>query len=515
LNLAGEPTKAFAVTAHGLLDWALGRYGIALREDAPAKGTEGPVAGVQIAWHTMVHPSKPAAVWAMTWNHPDSDDGTLRWGVQARIGYDAAQAWLSLRVGVEPVGMSLRPVRITVRPPAVIRGILGDPGASADGRRLTTTCEHLTVANVPALVALLSRIDRSLPVVVLTPREGGRPSVDPDAVADRLASLAHVFMLDSPAATFALTDSVGKERSVFLGAVRLYWPGFSPTANAREHPLWLPNVIDEWEERGRDFVDTLFARVQREAAFRLAVPPLEREIQTALDRQRADELMNLRARLAEGTVPDDFLEDFEATLTRAETAELVIESLRHEVDLLKEQRDAANENVAALSIELGRMAGDVPGGAETDEAPAALEPRTMVEAVESARSQAQHLIFLEAAIEGARASDYRQPQRILDSLLILDEIAGRYGADDLAQGFQAAFQAAGLNYTADISATDRGKFGGDYECEYQGERVILGPHLKFGQGSSDTCARIYWYVDEPGRALVVGHVGKHLRTSDS
>jgi hypothetical protein len=124
-------------------------------------------------------------------------------------------------------------------------------------------------------------------------------------------------------------------------------------------------------------------------------------------------------------------------------------------------------------------------------------------------------VYLDSALDSARDSDYRQPDRILEALRFLDDVARRYAEGNLPGGFARAFQEAGLNYAADISYGDRSKFGSDYERTHKGERMELGPHLKFGQGSSDTCARIYWHVNEQNRLLIVGHVGKHLKTTDS
>jgi hypothetical protein len=464
----------------------------------------------------MTHPDRPAAVWSLSWRHPDALDDSVEWGIRVRIGYESSEAWVSLRVAVQPVSTVLRPVRVDIGRPGLVPRLLDDPGARADGRRLAATPQAVGDATISALEELLTREDRRLPVVVTTPWEAdGRPSVDPHRIADRLAGVAHVVNITTPSATFGLTNAVGKERSVFLGAVRLYWPGFSVGANPREHPLWLPRTIDEWAERGRDFVSTVFAKVQRQATFRLAVPPLQNEIEKAINRQRANELATLRARLSEASgIPDDWFEDFESTLDRAAEAEDHIEELQAELQRTRETLEASQANVIELSRLLGRGTPDDMALLEP-EAPTAEEPRTVLEAVELASAAADHVVYLDSAFDGARDSDYRQPDRILDGLRALSLVARRYAEDDLPAGFGPAFQELGYQYASDISYTDRHRYGGDYERTYNGRTVQLGPHLKFGIGSSDTCARIYWYIDEGSRQLVVGHVGKHLRTTDS
>lgn len=50
-----------------------------------------------------------------------------------------------------------------------------------------------------------------------------------------------------------------------------------------------------------------------------------------------------------------------------------------------------------------------------------------------------------------------------------------------------------------------------YEVKYKDGAVLLEAHLKIDEATSpDQCLRIYWYVDQDERALVIGHVGRHL-----
>jgi len=47
--------------------------------------------------------------------------------------------------------------------------------------------------------------------------------------------------------------------------------------------------------------------------------------------------------------------------------------------------------------------------------------------------------------------------------------------------------------------------GSDYTIEWNGKPVQLGPHIRCNE------ARIYFYLDQQQRRVVVGHVGEHLR----
>jgi len=145
-----------------------------------------------------------------------------------------------------------------------------------------------------------------------------------------------------------------------------------------------------------------------------------------------------------------------------------------------------------------------------------MELRTVRAAVESARARSQHLVFLDEALRSADASPFVRPQGLYEALLILDRVAADYRRDELGAGFEAAFGKAGLTgFASDIFEAAKNRYGSDYTVRYGDRQVQLGPHLRFGHGPPDSCARIYWYVDQDQRLLVVGHVGRHLRDGTS
>lgn len=145
-----------------------------------------------------------------------------------------------------------------------------------------------------------------------------------------------------------------------------------------------------------------------------------------------------------------------------------------------------------------------------------MELQTVREAVERAQARSQHLVFLDEALRSADASPFVRPQDLYEALLILDRVAADYRREELGGGFEAALGNAGLTgFASDISETAKSHYGSEYTVHYGDRHVLLGPHLRFGHGPPHSCARIYWYVDEDQRLLVVGHVGRHLRDSTS
>lgn len=139
-------------------------------------------------------------------------------------------------------------------------------------------------------------------------------------------------------------------------------------------------------------------------------------------------------------------------------------------------------------------------------------PGTVADAVEQARERSEHIVFHDRVARSARASPFERPEDILKGLMAIDAVAGRYFRRQLyGGGFTAAFQVEGQTFASGISQTARNQYRAYYEITYEGAHVLIEPHLRFGGGWSPAfCARIYWYVDEDKRLLVVGHVGKHL-----
>ncbi len=82
-------------------------------------------------------------------------------------------------------------------------------------------------------------------------------TVEVDRIHTRILGSAHVVVITDPA-SFSLSDRVGKEFSVFRGAVRTYRPGFDIALDEPfRHPLALPDRILAWPVGGRESYERL------------------------------------------------------------------------------------------------------------------------------------------------------------------------------------------------------------------------------------------------------------------
>ncbi len=92
---------------------------------------------------------------------------------------------------------------------------------------------------------IMVHTDRSIPLVCVSEDEDG-PLTDglADDLADALCGHAIVARVGRNA-SWRLTDIVGKEWSVFNGAVRVYWPRMAEDDNPYHHMLWMkPRLLD-------------------------------------------------------------------------------------------------------------------------------------------------------------------------------------------------------------------------------------------------------------------------------
>jgi hypothetical protein len=113
-----------------------------------------------------------------------------------------------------------------------------------------------TEDEVEALVACITNRGRRLDLIVCALPEGSEDpataTIRADQIHTRTLGSAHVAVITGPA-SFFLSERVGKEFSVFRGAVRTYRPGFDTTLDEPfRHPLALPERMIEWPEGGRE-----------------------------------------------------------------------------------------------------------------------------------------------------------------------------------------------------------------------------------------------------------------------
>ena len=139
--------------------------------------------------------------------------------------------------------------------PRFVRDIVEQHSVELEGRSVSVEPWFIdSEEEIDELVALLLNPNRRCDAIVFSLPEGSSNQDETSAsaveVARRTAGAAHVAVI-SGAASYALSDRVGKEFSVYRQAVRTYRPGFDPGKDELfSHPLGLPGRITEWQDGG-------------------------------------------------------------------------------------------------------------------------------------------------------------------------------------------------------------------------------------------------------------------------
>ena len=134
-------------------------------------------------------------------------------------------------------------------------------------------------------------------------------------------------------------------------------------------------------------------------------------------------------------------------------------------------------------------------------------------AVAEAQRRTTHLIYLQASFSSARASPFKQPDKVLALLMAIDDVTRRW-ATQLAGGpalgsRKEAFRQRGFEYKVDISQTSGGRWPDEYHYLYEGKRLLFAPHITIGGKQPDRCLSVHLHWDEAKGRAVIAHVGRH------
>lgn len=462
-----------------------------------------PIAGHALECAVSAVEGTPGPLRELRWSYPDVDDDTLIWTIDAAT-LPGEGTIFTLVLRIASADFELLPARVKLPSPRVVRNLVARGDAHIGVHPVYVEPWYLDADGVVDLTVLLLEPSRRHPIIVISPefQTDDVYAVDAVDVSNVLAGLASVFVLRSQWAGFALTDELGKRLSCYGGAVRVYWPRFTRQSDPFAHPLWLPPEIREIDAR-EGFSRMLLRMIAGAASFRFVEPEPVRAFRARLESTRVTRLRGEK---------------------QAGYEELFEEYVRLDAHAreLREQLDAAVTENAALRGELAsRWIPDaerrsVAREPSIDDRP---EPTTVVEAVEEARRRTQHVVYLPEALESARESPFRQPDRVFSALLAVDDVARRW-AEQLAGGVaigsrRDAFRQRGFEYKEDISATTEGKWGTEYTYQYEGNRVLFAPHITIGAKGADRCLSIHLHWDEVKRKAVIAHVGRHKTNTRS
>jgi hypothetical protein len=463
--------------------------------------------------------SEPAPYWVARLDHPDASVPGRTWSTEVTVGISPQGAQFGVRLSCT----SRRDdPEVELSTPGIALQVADKPGLQDFGVRLTSEPWLLeSTVDLTRVLELLANPARTRPVYMASLPDGEVDSatalVDCGSLARRCLGIAHVAILPSPL-SFELTHQVGREHSVFGGAVRSYLPGFAIEDQIpRKHPLALPARIAEWPGGGaKAFEDLLVRRAYEQSVHRPdledRLPSFTRVRKIALSRRQLDLerggddraiITNLHAQTQELSRE---AETWEALATEEMDRRA---RLQDEADQLRAQNGWMRSELDRLRQELQKATGSRP------DAPIPF-PADLGNIGEWAHQVVPgRLTILPRAIKAAKQALYRDTNHMFRALLVL---ANEYrdmrleGNAERRDACAVALNGLRLQCEPTFSGPGYGEFGDTYFVDWLGQRRLLDMHLKNGGNTRDPtrCLRIYFFWDDEERQVVVGSLPGHL-----
>jgi hypothetical protein len=181
-----------------------------------------------------------------------------------------------------------------------------------------------------------------------------------------------------------------------------------------------------------------------------------------------------------------------------------LEERETQVDDLTADNTRLRENIDAIILQKLDLE------AELDrKAPGAI-PRTVLDAVHKASKECRNLVFLKSSFETADALQGPDPVRLLSDLKKLELVVQAWRSNKFSSsaGLGSYMRDEyNLDYVPNIARDTAQKHAAYYTVTYDGKPVLLGAHLRRGKNRS--LIRIYMYVDNANKTIVIGKIDDH------
>lgn len=381
-----------------------------------------------------------------------------------------------------------------------------------------------TEDDVDELVSLLENPQRSVDVIVCSLPEGSddpaSASVNVNQIHRRTLGAAHVAVITGQA-SFLLSDRVGKEFSIFRGAVRTYRPGFDTALDEPfRHPLGLASRIAEWPNGGREGYEEFL--VNQTILRSVSRRDTEQQLPPFTTVRRVAAQLRLDAARSNSTSSADRLHLAEQELKALrETIETDRATYQGLVDQYEEERDQATEEALqtkALNAHLRQRIRALEDRASQAGAEAAVQIPTSLDDFEAwCRDNLSGAVEVHnRAFQAVKKSSYEDESLLYKAMLILRDSyvpMKRDGGIERKQLFDQKCAELGLSEEPTFSGDRWGEEGDSYKIRYAGRSRLLDRHLKKGNSRDERyCFRLYFFWDEENEQAVVGWLPSHLDT---
>jgi hypothetical protein len=518
-----DQKTSFGIARRNCLAWISKRAGQQLPKEA-WNGESFTLDEVGAQRTAAVALSRPVA-WAARLDDADKAVPQRYWTTEIAAAYGNQSAVLfGCRLQCSSLGEDQPFVRSI---PGIVQQLVTDLTCMVDGRRLSLEPWIVsTESDVEDLVAFLTYKNRIRDVLVFALPEGSEDPeqtiVPTEPITRRTLGAAHIVILTGPA-SYALSDRVGKEFSVFMQAVRTYRPGLNAdTGQPFDHPLSLPYRIANWPDGGpQAFVDFLIDRTLHSTVtgrnLENELPSFQEFSRTAIEISRSEakaakasetellELAEIEIKQLQSQT-DETKETFGALLAQADS-----EIAQLKASLSQAQEDSKNQRwrIAHLETAIAQKKG------------ASLEaiqiPSDFSDLEEWSRQYLSGSVAIHnRAIRAAKKSAFEDVKFAYSVLLLLRDHyvpMRREGGLDKKEAYENELAAMGLDESPTFAGARAGEEGDAYFVEFGGRKRELDRHIK-GSNSRDERFgfRLYFFWDDETDQVIVGWFPSHLPT---
>lgn len=445
--------------------------------------------------------------WAVQFDRFASDVPGRIWRTEATVAYSKAIALAGVRLAVID---SMPGVDFAASVPAVVSDLIKSPGLFDYGTSLTNSPEFaISPEEVLRLIDLIKSSNRTRPVVVFSDSPGIDVFADARIAAERLAGLAHVFVIGNSGSR-TLTEQFGREFSVWGGAVRTYHPSFDPSL---DEVTMHPPATREWLCRRFTRIENfVFALLQSFAPITVRRGNLEDDLpafQTIKQSSIQSQITSLDS--GKSSLREDLLvKEIELLNCRLDEKSKEYDYADEEVKKAEEERDQYRAQLFSLRGLIERLESQLGTSL-----PAIQYPSTL-DAIDDwvLSNFPGRLVLLNRAARAARKSPFNEPSVVFRCL----EILAKQYVDARRNGgsVESLFADLGVHIMRTGDPEHLKQWKNEYFVSHRGRSTFLEWHLKRGSDKNDaTTMRIYFFYDEDDEQVVVGYLPGHLTNSKS
>lgn len=456
-------------------------------------------------------------------SHPDNEIAGRYWNVDVELSEIEGALHFAVRQSVSTPKNCKIPTPYAR--PIFVKNIAINIGLVDCGWSITEAPKNIsTEDDITALAVFLSNLSRNLPVVALTPCNGGEGkyngyTVNGEELAKKLFGYAHVVCI-SKEGTYALTNLLGADWTVYDGAVRTYYPGLDfEESNKYAHPL-----VTKWgilnsgeptempfEYRLKDYIQQSNGRrtinwADEKVQFyflaeqnRLSATHVSEEDIAELRASYEEQIKQLESSVQEYiSLSDSYKAD-------ADVCQQDCDEMRRQINALKGLIEAQKTQIADLKK------------GTPDKIPIGSTYEGMATWVEE--HFPDRLYFHPRAIKALKNAVYKDCELVYRCLMLL---ATDYNDFRLGKITREEFDIKckevdpGLEERPAITDVAAGLQGETYYVTYAGKRNKLERHLTKGVSHNPLeCLRIYFFWDDANSLVVIGSLPGHLDTRDT